>query len=202
MKKYALLLLAGLTLSACGSAPGQVSGSKVSVGVSVNDARSVEVATKTVTPATEKDPAKVSWAVTPGSGVTFTFMTRPGSDAVYLRGYRILSSTLSAGGTTVTRNTGSDVNKIDVYLTSGYSCPTRTALDSCSFSDGATVAANGLPASTSIYLEGGLGDLVVSTNASATLVTNIEFFGQSSNGQVVTVQANGIVSAGSKQGDN
>ncbi|OLV19894.1 hypothetical protein BOO71_0001378 [Deinococcus marmoris] len=64
------------------------------------------------------------------------------------------------------------------------------------------MAANGLPASTSIYLEGGLGDLVVSTNASATLVTNIEFFGQSSNGQVVTVQANGIVSAGSKQGDN
>ncbi|CAM4111139.1 hypothetical protein [Deinococcus marmoris] len=201
MKKYALLLLAGLTLSACGSAPGQVSGSRVSAGVSVDDSGSVENATKAVTPATKEAPEKVTWTVTPGKGVTFTFMTRPGSDAVYLTGYRVLSSKLTTRNGTTESKSG-DINKMDLYLTSGYDCPTRTALNSCPFSAVDTVQANGLPAKSSIYLEGGLGDLVVATNSGVALVTAIEFYGQSSNGQAVTVRADSIVSGGNKQGDD
>ncbi|GAA5439308.1 hypothetical protein ACFQDE_00580 [Deinococcus caeni] len=203
MKKLAFPLMAALILSACGSAPGQISGSnRVSVGVSVDDSKSTEVATKTVTPATETAPAKVSWAITPGGGVTFTFMTRPGSDAVYLTGYRIVKDVLSTANGTTTNTTRGPVSKGDLYLTSGYACTARSALNSCPFGGNDTVAANGVPGQLAISLEGGLGNLVVSTNSSVSRVTDLEFYGTSSNGQSVTVAVNGVVSFGSKQGDN
>ena len=200
MKKLAFPLMAALILSACGSAPGQISGN-ASVGIAVADSGSTEVATKTVTPATDKTPEKISWTITPGTGVTFTFMTRPGSEAVYLNGYRIVERTITTANGTQTYDDYSAVTKMDLYLTSGYSCAARTALNSCPYSAADTVPANGLTGQYTIYMEDGLGDLVVSTNASVFQVTSIEFFGTTSNGKNVTFKADGIVSSGSKQGD-
>ncbi|WP_034384849.1 hypothetical protein [Deinococcus sp. YIM 77859] len=202
MKKLACLpLVLGLVLSACGNAPGQLFGNRVSVGVAVDDSGSTETATKTVTPATETAPAKVTWTITPGNGVTFTFMTRPGSDAVYLKGYRILKKTVSTvSGTTTQENLG-DVNKLNLYLTSGYSCAARTALNSCPPQASDTLPANGVPAQYTLSLEGGLGNLARATDGNVTQVTSIEFYGTSSNGQPVTIQADGIVSQGLRLGD-
>ncbi|WP_309571236.1 hypothetical protein [Deinococcus sp.] len=206
MKKLLAIPMLALLLAACGSAPPQVSGgSRASVGVSVDDTKSSEVATKTVTPATDTTPAKTSWVVTKGGGVTFTFMTRPGSDAVYLTGYRVVKDVLTTAGGTTSTTTEGQVNKADLYLTSGYTCASRTAALSCPYfgSDAApTTPANGVPGQLAIGLEGGLGDLVVATNASVSRVTDLEFYGTSSNGQPVTVAVNGVVSFGSKQGDN
>ncbi|WP_157465190.1 hypothetical protein [Deinococcus apachensis] len=202
MKRLApLALLFGLVLSACGSAPGQLSGTRVSIGVAVDDSKSTETATKTITPATDTAPQKVSWTITSGSGVTFTFMTRPGSDAVYLTGYRILKETITtAAGTTVHENM-SDVNKMDLYLTSGYTCTARTALTSCPTSGSDTAPANGIPAQHAIYLEGGLGGLARATDGDVSQVTSVEFYGISSNGQPVAVRADGVVSTGLRLGD-
>lgn len=209
MKKLLALPMLALLIASCGSAPGQVTGnSRASVGISVDDTQSLEVATKTVTPAkpaTETEPAvpeKVSWSIKAGGGVTFTFMARPGSDAVYLTGYRIVKDVMTTASGTTTSTTEGQVNKSDLYLTSGYSCATRTALNSCPFNGTDTVPANGVPGQLAIGLEGGLGDLVVATNASVSRVTDLEFYGTSSNGQSVTVKVNGVVSFGSKQGDN
>jgi hypothetical protein len=202
MNKLLALPLLALLIAACGTAPGQVSGSRASVGVSVDDSKATEVATKTVTPATDTAPAKVSWVVTPGGGVTFTFMTRPGSDAVYLTGYRVVNDVLTTASGTTTTTTATQVNKADLYLTSGYSCAARTALTSCPYNATDAVPSNGVPGQLSIGLDGGLGDLVVATDASVSRVTDLEFYGTSSNGQAVTVTVSGVVSTGSKQGDN
>ena len=201
MKNLPLLLLASLTLSACNDVPGQVSGSQVSVGVAVDDSGSVELATKTVTPATDNSPEQVKWTLTRGEGVTFTFMTRPGSHAVYLNSYRVTKRVLRTANGTSTSTDSKPVQKMDLYLTSGYSCATRTTLNSCPYGGADTVPANGLPVQHAIYLEGGLGDTVVATNASVTEVNDLEFYGTSGTGQPVTVTVTGVVSSGSKQGD-
>lgn len=208
MKKLLALPMLALLIASCGTAPGQISGnSRASVGVSVDDSKSTQVATKTVTPAkpaTGTEPAvpeKVSWAITPGGGVTFTFMTRPGSDAVYISGFRIVKDVLTTVNGTTTSTTSAQVNKADLYLTSGYACEARTALYSCPFSGSDTVPANGLTGQLAIALEGGLGSVVVNTNNSVVRVTDLEFYGTSSTGQAVTVAVSGVVSAGTKQGD-
>lgn len=201
MKKLLALGLTGLLLSACGSAPGQIAASRVAVGVSADDSEAMEVAKRTVTPATETTPEKVTWAVTPGGGVTFTFMTRPGSDAVYLSGYRIVRERLTTVNGTTTQTDFERTNKTDLYLTSGFTCATRDALTSCPYNGAEATPANGAPASLTINLEAGLGNIVASTNASVSQVTDLEFYGTSSNGQAVTVSVDGVVSRGSKQGD-
>ncbi|GHF28232.1 hypothetical protein HNQ07_001021 [Deinococcus metalli] len=203
MKKLLALPMLALLIAACGTAPGQVSGnSRASVGVSVDDSKATAVAKKTVTPATTTTPEKISWTITPGGGVTFTFMTRPGSDAVYLTGYRVVKDVLTTAGGTTTTTTNAQVNKADLYLTSGFTCTARTTLNSCPFNATDAVPSNGIPGQLAIGLDGGLGDLVVATDASVSRVTDLEFYGTSSNGQPVTVAVSGVVSTGSKQGDN
>lgn len=204
MKKIGFLTIVGLTLTllnACGTPPGQITGNnRVSIGVAVNDVDSAEIATKTVTAATATTPQKVSWAITTGKGVTFTFMTRPGSDAVYITGYRVVSEKISTVSGTTTTSYG-PFNKMDLYLTSGYDCSERTALRSCAINDANVVTTNGLPGQHVIYLEGGLGDLVKSTDSSVSQVTNLEFIGTSSSGAPVSVVVDGVVSRGIRNGD-
>jgi len=202
MKNLAFLPLAlSLLLSACGSAPGDRSGGRVSVGVAVGDAESTETATKAVTAATETTPEKVAWTITSGKGVTFTFMTRPGSDAVYIRGYRVLEEKINTSQGIITNDDLEDSNKMDLYLTSGFNCAERTALQSCPSTSATSVPANGTPAQHTIYLESGLGSLARATNGDVTQVTSIEFYGTSSNGAPVTVRADGVVSTGVRAGD-
>lgn len=221
-----LILLSGLALSACGSAPGQVSGSRASVGLSASDGASFVTVTKTVTPATSGTPAvppsgdnpgtpavpgtpaKTSWATGEPGAVEFVFTSRPGSDAVHITGYRIVRDVINTADGTTEDTDGEAVNKLNIYVPSGWSCPERTNAESCAMftptggqrSD--VVPANGLPSVPyKLNLSGGLASLVIATNASVTRVTDIEFIGTSSNGQAVIVKADTIISRGIKTGD-
>lgn len=203
MKKIALLALvpALVGLSGCGTTPSQVTGgNRVSVGVAAGDAGSSETATKTVVAATETSPAQVQWTISAGTGVTFTFMTAPGSDAAYITGYRIVKRVLTTNAGTTTSTDVVSVNKSNLYLTSGYVCTSRSALRSCSNADTDAVPANGVPGQLNIYLEGGLGSLAQSTNSGVSVVTDIEFVGKSSNGQPIVVTVDGVVSQGIRAG--
>ena len=216
MKKIALLALvpALVGLSGCGSAPDTVTGNgRVSIGVASSDAASSVTATRTYTPAkTGTDgtvtPESISWSVSAAGVVTFTFMTRPGSDAAYIYGYRVIR--YNYNGRTVE---GGEDKKLDIYVPSGYTCSERIGgtlpqYQSCSIynTDGSrktdTVPANGLPISgLSLNFAGALVSEVQRTLASASSEVDLEFFGQSANGQPVTVTATNIRSVGFKAGN-
>lgn len=199
MKKAALFLLAGgMVLSGCGYDAG-LGGNGViynekGVGVSVDDSGSAETATKKV----DEKTGKETWTKTSGKGVTFTFMTRPGADAAYITGYKVTSRKVNGRetvGTPVKRY------KMHLYLTSGYTCKERTALHSCVAGADGTVIGNGVPVKHNIYFEGGLANLVVSTNRSVAQESAIEFFGYTANGAEFTVKADSIFSKGIKLGN-
>lgn len=207
-----LLLLAGLALSACGSAPPQISGNgRVSIGVDADDAASRVDVTRSYTPATTDDkgnvtPAKETWTVSEGGPATFTFMSRPGSDAAYIVGYRFLKYDYNGRDITSSRT----VEKLDLYVPSGYTCPERASLPSyhsCSQfnTDGSmksdAVPANGLPVQMAINLASALASEVQATRQNAASVVNLEFFGYSANNQPVSVIVKDVVSRAYKLGD-
>lgn len=193
MKQHGTLLLLGLILSACGTAPSNITGNgKVSIGVNVNNGNSDIIVTRSYTAAvlnadgTVKTPAKEAFSTGTGTPVSFTFMTAPGSDAVYIRGYKILKHALN--GTVLSTSTN---NSLNLYLTSGYSCPEITALYSCNpyLTDGtinkSVVTSNGMPGTISINFYSELAAAVISTKADAYNTFQLQFFGESSNGQEV-----------------
>ncbi|MFC5847371.1 hypothetical protein [Deinococcus petrolearius] len=214
MKNIALLALlpALVGLSGCGSAPDTVTGNgRVSIGVAASDVASSVTATRTYTPATvEEDgsvtPESISWAVSDAGAVTFSFMTRPGSDAAYIYGYRI--TRYNYNGREID---GGEDKKLDIYVPSGYTCTERTSLpqyQSCPIynTDGSlktdTVPANGLPISgLSLNFAEALVGEVQSTLANAYSEVDLEFFGQSANAQPVTIQITNIRSSGYKAGN-
>lgn len=196
-----LALLASIALSACGSAPSDITGNgRVSMGIAASDGASSVTVTRTV----NKDTGAVSYAPgTPGL-VTFTFMNRPGSDAAYIRGYRI--TRYNFNGTVDT--TVSEDRKLDVYVPSGYTCPERIAGTlpsylSCTIynTDGSrridTVPANSLPIQgQSLNFAGALASEVIRTGASVYSEVDLEFFGDSSNGAPVSIKVTNIRSTG------
>ncbi|MDV6373900.1 hypothetical protein [Deinococcus arenicola] len=232
MKKYALLLLAGLTLSACGSAPGQVTGNgRVSIGVNAADGDSTVTVTRTFTPATAGTPAVPAIPATPttpaipaipavpstpesevfsvgqAGSATFTFMTRPGSDAVYITGYRLTRYSFNGQLIAVSN----DVGSLDIYVPSGYTCPERSSLEAYQSCQQFTTdlkpradvqPANGLPISgLSLTFADALVSEVKRTLATATSSVDLEFFGESANGAPVVVKATGVQSRAIKAGN-
>lgn len=228
MKKTALLLLAGLTLSACGSAPGQVSGNgRVSIGVFTGDAPSTVTVTRTFTPAVPEVPAEPpsesnpkgtpavpgkpateSFTVGPAGVVTFTFMARPGSDAAYITGYRITRYDYNGRLLPVS----GEVKKLDIYVPSGYTCPEReTSLPRYQSCQQYTAdlkqrpevqPANGLPINAlSLNFAGALVSEVQRTLAGAYSSVDLEFFGESSNGKSVVIEATQIQSIAYREGN-
>lgn len=194
-----------MALASCGSIP-QVSGAnRVSIGVSVNDVNARVDVNKTVTPAEVDDngnvttPASVKWEPGSAGQTAFTFMSRPGSDAAYLTGYRILEDRV--GG--VLQPVGQAVdNHLNLYVGSGFNCASRTPTrpyDSCAPSDPSMVPANGMPSET-LYMDlsSSLINEVIARDSTVGRSVKIEFFGYSSNGAPVTVLAEGIVSVGVK----
>lgn len=213
MKKQAIsMLAAGLLLSGCGSAPPQISGNnRVSIGVAVDNSNSVANVTRTYTPAVVDaqgkitTPEKVEWTSTAGAA-SFTFMSRPGSDAAYITGYRI--TRYDYNGTVST--TVSESNKMDLYVPSGYTCPERSSLpnyQSCEIynTDGSfkedTVQANGLPVTANINFAEALVSEVKRTLRDAYSTVNLEFTGYSTNGHPISVVVDGISSKAYKLGN-
>ncbi len=216
MKKLlSFALLAGLTLSACGTAPADKTGNgRVSLGIAAADAGSTVTVTRNYTPESVDDkgkvtPAKEEWTIGDAGPVTFTFMTRPGSDAVYIRGYRIIRYDYNGNVSTAI----SESRKLDIYVPSGYTCAERLAgslpaYQSCPQfnANGSiktdTVPANGLPITgLSIDFAGSLASEVRRTLASAYSTVDLEFFGDSSNGAPVSVTVKGIQSIAYKAGN-
>lgn len=191
--------LLSLALSSCNQPIQTVTGgARVSVGVAVDDSASSVTATKRVTPATDTSPATVAWAVNAPGNVTFTFSTRPGSDAVYITGYRMVSDRFDG----LDSGAREPVSKLNMYVGSGYICAERTAVKSCSPTNGPMEPANGLTSAPLVLnFSAALAPMVIANNASVTRETAIEFLGQSSNGQAVTIPVSGVVSYGIKDGD-
>lgn len=211
-KLLPLALLSGLVLSACGSAPGQLSGSRVSVGLDVGDANSKVTVTRTYTPEKVDDkgnvtPASETWAIGDAGPVEFVFMSRPGSDAMYITGWRITRYDFNGR----VSNEVSEVNKLDIYVPSGWTCPERASLpsyQSCPMftTDGKNrndvVPANGLPTSPlKLNFAGALVAEVQRTLASAYSQVDIDFTGYSSNNQPVVVKAKPVLSYAYKAGN-
>lgn len=214
MKKQAIsMLAAGLLLSGCGSAPPQISGNnRVSIGVDANDSNSVVNVTRTYTPAVVDaqgkitTPEKVTWTTSSAGSATFTFMSRPGSDAAYITGYRITRYDYNGSVST----TVSESNKMDLYVPSGYTCPERASLPnyhSCEIFtvDGNikndTIQANGLPVSVSINFADALISEVQRTLGDAYSTVDLEFTGYSSNAHPISVIVKGISSRAVKLGN-
>lgn len=185
-----LALLASIALSACGSAPSDITGNgRVSMGIAASDAASSVTVTRTV----NKDSGAVSYSTGPAGVVTFTFMSRPGSDAAYIRGYRV--TRYNFNGTV--DETVSEDKKLDVYVPSGFNCTERTVLISCNSSSTNMTPANGLPIQgLSLNFAGSLASEVIRTGAGAYSEADLEFFGDSSNGAPVSVKVTNIRSTG------
>lgn len=199
MKKQAIsMLAAGLLLSGCGSL-GNTAG-RINVGVAVSDAGSEQVASLTITPEKCDDkgvctPEKRDVTIAEGQPVTFTFSTRPGSDAVTIEGYRILSDRLD-GVERVNSSNPPKNAKMNLYVPSGYSCDGQAEGSSCVGTETNLVPTNGEAVEHQIYFASGLGAVAASKGASVSRVVDIEFYGFSANNVPFTKLVSGVVSRG------
>lgn len=200
MKKQSVMmwLCGGLLLSGCGTI-GMGSG-RINVGVAVGDAGSEQVATLTITPAKCDEenvctPEKRELSIADGQPVTFTFATRPGSEAVTIEGYRVVSDRLDgverADPTNPTQNA-----KMNLYVPSGYECRDRELGESCQGNESDIRIANGEPVQHQIYFASGLGARAAAKGASVTRVVDLEFYGFSANNVPFSRKVTGIVSQG------
>ena len=196
-----------LLLAACGSAPAgnpDPTGATLSIGASASDSASTVTVTRSVTPATAGTPATATSPAVPGtpavtkyavgaSGpVTFTFTTRPGSNAAYITSYKVVRASFNGkdqGSESVTPF------KNNIYVSSGYTCsPAPSSDQSCAFLDSTTKPANGVPsAPLSIDFAGGLVAQAEAGNTSVTGDFDIEFYGVSSSNAPVTVRLNHVI---------
>ncbi|PYE56372.1 hypothetical protein [Deinococcus yavapaiensis] len=189
----------GLTalLASCGQYQLQPN---VNVGVSTTDATATQVATKTVTPATETAPEKTTWTIGDAGPATFVFSARPGSQGGYITGYRIDRDVVD--GDDVTQDPPTTVLKQNVFVPSGFTCTGVNATQSCPITDASTRPANGLPsAPIDLGLASGLGNLVVANDRSVSRSLDITFLGVSSSGAPFEIKVSNIVARGIKAGD-
>lgn len=198
-KMFPVLLLGGLLLAGCGTV-GLGSG-RVNVGVAVGDAGSEQVATVTVTPQKCDDkgvctPQKQELSITDGQPVTFTFTARPGSEAVTIEGYRVLSDRLDGVERADPKNPVENA-KMNLYVPSGYACEGLTAGASCQGNESDIRIANGQPVQHQIYFASGLGARAAAKGANVTRVVDLEFYGFSANNVPFARKVTGIVSQGS-----
>ncbi|QFP76379.1 hypothetical protein DAAJ005_07865 [Deinococcus sp. AJ005] len=134
-------------------------------------------------------------------------MTRPGSDAVYITGFRITRYNFNGRLLAVS----DDIKKLDIYVPSGYTCPERDSLPNYQSCQQITTdlklrpevqPANGLPISgLSLGFAADLVSEVQRTLAGASSSVDLEFFGQSSNGASVVVSATNIQSTAFREGN-
>jgi len=193
-----------------------------SVGVSVNDGTSqITVTKEIVTPAvpgtpgtpaippsadnpkgtpavpgTPGTPAVVKWSPGEGGVAKFVFTSRPGSDAGYITSYRLTSDIIN-GQETVDQDAPSapSVQKMNLYIPSGYTCALVSATQACNVADAGTVPANGLASGEfSLDLSTGLASRVIATDGSVSRLTGIEFSGVTSRGEnfAIKTQVNSI----------
>ncbi|WP_202630460.1 hypothetical protein [Deinococcus alpinitundrae] len=202
----------------------------LNIGISVNDSASAVTVTKTVTsatagtagtpaipavpgvdgqpgtpavpavPGTPGTPAKTTWTTSKAGAATFVFTSRPGSDAGYITSYRIVSDVIN-GQEMVNTPVTNPNQKLNIYVPSGYSCPTASAAQSCDAAATTSVLANGVPTEPlSIDFASPLSDVVIASNASAYRSTEIEFLGTSSRGKTFVIKTE-VSSVGYKAGD-
>lgn len=191
-------LCGGLLLSGCGTIG--IGSGRVNVGVAVGDAGSEQVATVTVTPQKCDDkgvctPEKRDLNIAEGQPVTFTFTARPGSEAVTIEGYRVLSDRLD-GVERVDPANPPQNGKMNLYVPSGYACESRAQGESCQGTEKDIRIANGESVQHQIYFASGLGARAAARGGSVSRVVDLEFYGFSANNVPFTRKVTGIVSQG------
>ncbi|WP_293911803.1 hypothetical protein [Deinococcus sp.] len=235
-KKSRQLWLLGalmMPLTACnvGTTGSIVVPTDFNVGVNVNDATSTVTVTKKVTPATAEKPAVPATGTTPavpavpgtpasvtytpsGSGsASFTFGSRPGSDAGNVTGYRIVKDVIN--GVDVTAKADSTVQKLNIYVQSGYTCDLINPVDpskpknpnaSCNpfesqpYPAGPYLGPGTITTPLDINFTSGLVDLVIASDASVGRTTIIEFTGFTARGKTFAIQAS-VNSSAIRAGD-
>lgn len=200
MKRQCIMtwLCGGLLLSGCGTIG--VGSGRVNVGVAVSDAGSQQVATLTITPAKCDDkgvctPEKRDLNISEGQPVTFIFTARPGSEAVTIEGYRVLSDRLD-GVEGVDPTNLPQNGKMNLYVPSGYACEGREQGESCQGTESDIRIANGESVQHQTYFASGLGARAAAKGGSVTRVVDVEFYGFSANNVPFTRKVTGIVSQG------
>ena len=196
-----------LLLAACGSSPAgnpDPTGTNLSIGAAADDSASRVTVTRSVTPATAGTPATpttpavpgtpavTKYVVGPAGAATFTFTSRPGSNAAYITSYKVVRASING----VDQGTGSVVVfKNNTYVASGYSCiPALGSDQSCAFQDPTAKPANGVPSALiSIGFASGLSELAKTINSNVVEDLDIEFYGVSSTNAPVTVRLNHVI---------
>lgn len=188
MKKLAMAALGlGLVLSGCGklgTVGGELAAKRIDIGVYVGDSASVERAKV-------DNAGKVT--IEESQPVTFQFSARPGSDAVTVTGYRILSDVID-GVQQVT--TPVDNDKMNLYVPSGYACSGRVSGESCKGNETDLYITNGQTVQHQTFFASGLGAMAASKGANVNRTLTIEFYGFSSNGAPFTKTVTGVTSRG------
>ncbi|AZI43349.1 hypothetical protein EHF33_11840 [Deinococcus psychrotolerans] len=213
----------------------------LNVGIAVGDSTSTVIVTKTFTPATAGTPeipavpavpgvggqpgtpavpaipakpgtvAKTVWTSSGAGPATFTFTSRPGSDAAYVTGFRLISDKFNGVEQVADPKDAAITQlKLNIYVPSGYTCPvvnpidptsTRSQTQSCDSSLITTVQGNGVSTSPlNLDFTTPLVDLVIASNASASRSSIIEFVGFTSRGKSFVFNAN-VAATAQKQGD-
>ncbi len=171
MKKLLGLLTVAALLSSCGS---YIPAIIPDIGIAVNDAPAVATITENVS-----DKGIKTLSITKASPVEFEFTSRPGSVAVYIEGYKVVSDIID-DDETVTEPY--KTFKLNTYVPSGYSCANQSNTQSCNIADSSTFPTNGLPAPKLLLdTANGLVGLAISKRASVSRAITLEFYGHTAN---------------------
>lgn len=188
MKKMAMAALGlGLVLSGCGklgTVGAELAANRMNIGVYVGDSASVERA---------KVDKEGKVTIEESQPVTFRFSSRPGSDAVTITGYRILSDVID-GVERVETPVSND--KMNLYVPSGYECANRRSGESCKGNEEDMYITNGQSVEHQTFFAAGLGVMAANKGANVNRTLTIEFYGFSSNGAAFTKTVSGVTSRG------
>ena len=193
-----LAAAAAMGLAACSVQQTSISLGKDDISVNMTDAKS----SVTVTRNRDKDTGEITYASSAAGPAEFTFSSRPGGQALYIIGYRIVSDIVD--GTETVTAALADIpyeSNISIYVPNGYSCtPAAPKGQSCSINDKTAKPANGVPTEPlGLYLAGIPGELVKNSFPSGNHVreTTFEFRAIPAAGnQVYTIRVPGVTSAG------
>jgi uncharacterized protein YceK len=171
MKKLLGLLTVAALLSSCGS---YVAAIIPDIGIAVNDAPAVAEITESIS-----DKGVKTLAIKKAQAAEFVMTSRPGSVAVYIEGYRVVSDIIDNDETVADPY---KVFKTNIFVPSGFSCANQTNAQSCSISDPTTFPANGL-AAPSLFLDIANDQIgaAITKRGSIVRYLTLEFYGRTAN---------------------
>ena len=183
MKKWFLIAAAGL-LAGCGEYSFQP---KADIDVQVSDAGQ----TATVTKSVDAQTGAVTYSTSQGTPATFVFTSKPGSQAAYINSYTVTRYVVNGEDLTTSASGKSGLN---VYVPSGFTCPTASNTQSCDPTAATTSTGNGAPSQAiSLDFTPGLSQRALAAQFSQNASIDLVFNGKSATGADIHIAATGIV---------